>query len=111
MVSLVPGRSEVQEGLAGARVLGEHVAQALQHLAPDLLEWNLDVHLPDRLGARGVEARDLVGDDLAAIVGQVEAARHDHRLATHDDRLVPPVGIRPGDHLDHALASSSRNVA
>src|SRR5256885_9390294 len=37
-----------------------------------------------------------------SLVGDLERARDHHRRAALELRLVPAVGVGPGDHLDHA---------
>src|SRR5207249_4553548 len=94
---------EVEEGVAGAGMRRQHVLQDGERIAPDAGERDPDVHLADRLGVGAGEREDLVGDHLAALVGDLECARDHHRRAALELRLVPAVGVGPGDHLDHAL--------
>ena len=80
--------------LQGARQrLGALGGEAFVEGQADLLRV-LEAHVGERA--------DLVGDDLAALLADLEGAAHVDRLVGGDAGLVLAVGLRPDDHLDRA---------
>src|SRR5437763_831823 len=71
--------------------------------SPERGAWRGVVCGAARVGTGRGQGRAVVHDHLAAVVRELERASDDDRRAALDDRLVPPVRLRPGDDLDRAL--------
>src|SRR5882724_11336375 len=78
----------------------EHAGQLTRALDRERRLAETGAHLADRLVADRRERPDLVGDDLRALLADLEDAADAQRLVRGDEGLVPPVRLRPHDHLD-----------
>ena len=90
IVSVCVRPQQVQEGVARARDARRgRRAGAARSSRPTCVERHAHVDLADRLGARRGERRDLVGDDLAALLARSRARRSTTTgVAAVDDVLV-----------------------